>query len=477
MLNSLLNENKMGKNSKTRFNDQVFYSKFERNLLYFMQILMVTNKLFYLFNRILKILSVNPVFEAEKFSPKILINMRGEFKTIVLNLLKTNCILSSCSEFLNYFRFSVIDLEIKVGKLKKYFYLIIRSKNQAEKYKKHGSSIFSEENKRNIIDFEWKLGFFSNLEKKKQGKSFKKEFFLNDFFIENQGLDFPMFYSNITINRNVIRKVEIIFFFIKKWNTVSLICKKIKKSKKILLSFFLKHEKISEIEGKILLNYFNKKFLVQTRYFRNHSIPIRTEKDTLLFKINITKINIFNILLKSQFFKNFKKGAVYIWNQKKKKNPRKKNIICKINESKSMTKLKSFLKNKKNKTKIYSNDKKFSFEGENGKFLSSLSFRLTDLSRESFHLWSEKFNKIEHGRFEEIEKKRGDQLKFNRQIFLKNLQLKFLISSSRQKIRLSSSNIKRINGQKNFLMLKFQELKGMETDYKIFSEIIRDSNK
>ena len=106
-------------------------------------------------------------------------------------------------------------------------------------------------------------------------------------------------------------------------------------------------------------------------------------------------------------------------------------------------------------------------------------YRLHDLYREAIFLWqshTKKNIKGDRGKLK-IKKKALRKQEFMKEFFFKNIKNKILISSMNNKARLFVSRVQKEVEKKQNLSQKFQELVGMEIDFKIFTDLIKKFNK
>lgn len=172
-----------------------------------------------------------------------LLKIRQNFKKMINFSNKTNYILKITNQFLNFFQYSILDSEVKIGKLKRFIYSFIRSKFIKVKSKnyKEAKSLGSKKISHSPFYFLSSNKFYIDYFKKKEiqdkiskensfGKSIKKIF---------------SFFPKINEEKFSIVKIEINCYFGKKLNEISIIRRKIFQYKKLsqILMFKLKKKK------------------------------------------------------------------------------------------------------------------------------------------------------------------------------------------------------------------------------------------
>jgi hypothetical protein len=123
-----MTDRKMIKEQDFKQIDFLFYRQSRQNLIFLIQLLRVTCEIF----SVLKKFYQKPFLEIFLCDQNIflrhLLKIRCYIKIMIPYLSKTNYILKITNQFLNHFNYYVLDSEVKIGKVKKFVHLILKTR-------------------------------------------------------------------------------------------------------------------------------------------------------------------------------------------------------------------------------------------------------------------------------------------------------------------------------------------------------------
>jgi len=258
-------------------------------LILLIKIISLTNKIFLTLNQFIKISSLKFFLSEKNIYTSFCYKIRHDFRNIVSFFAKNNCVLNSVNQFFDFYRYSILNTEIKVERFKKF------------------------------------ISFFLKI-KKKEKEPNQKAFFLKEFVIEEIR---PKIISSIFeggIKKNKLLKI--FFDLIKKCGKISLIRKKLTNLNE---KFFKIHDvfrkKSNSFQNKIFFFNKRKEILKVEKYLTKCKIPIKIKKNILFFQPYVTKNLNLKILFQSRIFKiYFQKIFGNNINFKKKKILKKLNL-------------------------------------------------------------------------------------------------------------------------------------------------------
>jgi hypothetical protein len=467
-------DKKITKVSDYQSNYLLIYKIKQQNWFLIMKLFALTCDIFSVIKKILE----KPFFEIFLREQNIflpyLLKIRQDFKKMIYFSNKTNYILKITNQFLNYFQYSILNSEVKIGKLKGFIYSFIRSNYNKVKSKNYEETNSLGSKKTYQTPFNFLLSNKFNLDyfKKKevQVKISKENFFgklIKKVF---------SFFPKINKGNFFTVKIEINYYFEKKLNEISIIRRKIFQYIKLNQIFTFKLKKKSafykikpisySIERKLHETIQNNSILIVENPIFNYFLPVGINNNNLFFRMNFSKKSILLFLFKSQSFKFYLKqnsfkinGFFYPNSNTEIYDPKKKRRFL-IKKEFLFYEFKSKINPK---TRIRKTSKNF--------FL----YRLLDLKIESHILWQKGFkDNLRCKKTKKMVKKKT----FYKQIFLGKFdpfvnRIKILFYSLQKKFLLLSLKIKyEIKIRKSFC-LKFQELKSMEIDFQSFSDFFK----
>ena len=425
------------------------------------------------------------IFSSNYQASIVFTRIRSDFKKMIFSFSKNNQLLSTFYQYLNYILYSILKSEMKLGRLKKFVFRflnekenIVESQNKNTKFKPDKKCISEDNKEKSIKDME-RINFF-------------KKFFCKSLEYNGNKLLFIQKTKSI-----MILKLEVIFYFKKKFCKIQSIRILSNQLKKIFFGLSIKlHQENFYLKGQFSKNLFigniNKSFrkkesLFRKRYIHKFLIPIKLKQNSLLFLANVSERLYLKILFQSGIFKLRNGLQTHVYTRlKKKKNFFHKNLNFigdgRINSksffniNKIVLENKILLKEKISHSMILKSNerKKKYFIIEKFNF-----YRLHDLYREAIFLWqshTKKNIKGDRGKLK-IKKKALRKQEFMKEFFFKNIKNKILISSMNNKAHLFVSRVQKEVEKKQNLSQKFQELVGMEIDFKIFTDLIKKFNK
>ena len=449
-----------------RMNCFLIYGQRRQNLFFLIQLLKVTCEIISVMKKFYQKPFLEIFLGKQNIFLPYLLKIRCYIKTMIPFLSKTTYILKITNQFLNYFHYSILESEVKVGKVKKFIHLMLKTKCLNFRNKSLDVKYNPESNKINKSLFEFQLlekSHFLYLKKKDPRKNLRDNSHDKNFKKDNLGL-----FSII--------KIDMVLFFEKKLNEISLIRIKINKFKKIIKSvsiksikkFFLhKNNPISTfIHKKCQKEIGKKKSSANENSGNKFFTPVGIKFKTLFFRINFSKPTFFLFLVKSRFLKLYLKPS-------SPKNNKFFNVVFR-------TKFNNYFEQKKSEKKEY-----FFFENFNYKRIPTIkvsdmvrgSFlpRLFDLNSESRILWKKEFkNNVSN---KKIKRRDMEKIVVKKRFFKKfeevNYCLKVLFQSLYKKTLISHSRAISETKIRKSLCLKIQEFKSMEIDFQSFSDFFK----
>lgn len=427
----------LNRNENIHFNDFSYDSSKILNLL--IKIISLTNKIFLTLNQFIKISSLKFFLSEKNIYNSFCYKIRHHFKNIVSFFAKNNCVLNSVNQFFDFYRYSILNTEIKVERFKKFIYFFLKTK-------------------------------------KKEKEPNQKAFFLKEFVIEELR---PKIINSIferSIKKNKLLKI---FFNLRKK------CEKIPLIRKKLTNLIEKFFKIYDVFRKKSASSENKKFnynkrkeiLKVEKYLTKYKIPIKIKKNILFFQPYVTKNLNLKILFQSRIFKIYFQ-KIYGNNI----NFTKKKILKKLN----LTSI--FLPDKTRPHEKFSGGEKivkrkncFSYffkkkDIKIGKFF--LYYRLLDLFEESSLLWENK-GKVNMLNIKKILKKKNFTCKekISKSFLLYDNRLKNFILALQRRVKILCLKINSESKRRKSLYQRFQEFNSMELDFQMFTNLIYNLNK
>lgn len=437
--------------------------KLNENLLLLLRIFTSINKMFLIYKKFYTAPLLEVFFDQKNRSFSFYLKIKYDFKLIIFYFTKNIHILKSIYQFLDFFQYSILNSEIKIGKIKKFICLFLKSKDLLINSK-------NEDNQQNLLyprNFLKKMPIFDNLSKIFDKKSKKIAYV----------------------------KVEILTYLKKKLNKIISIRKKFVKLKKMFFILLEKSRKffiycpckfyILSKNKKKYNQKIKKETLLKEDCLIKYSIPTSIKAPNFLLMTKISKRLNLKILFQSQLFlTHFNHPTNFFLQFEKIKTLKNLNLKYNFPIYNSDDELANFLKIKKLMIRSKLIYKKFSFQNfikKKDKYFTANFFiyRLSDVSTESSFLWG--YNK------EETKSKSSDDSishtkSFNYRKFIKkkifvNNRTKTLILSLFHRIRILTFEINSETQKERNLSRKFHEIKGMELDFQVFTNIIKNLNK
>jgi len=457
-------------------NYMLIYNLKHKNWFLIMKLFALTCEIFLVIKRILEKPFLEIFLRKQNIFLPYLLKIRQDFKKMIYFSNKTNYILKITNQFLNQFQYSILDSEVKIGKLKGFIYLFIRSKyiEVESKIYQEKKSLMSKKISQNPFNLLSSNKFYLDYFKKKevQDKIFKQNSFgklIKKIF---------NFFPKINEENFLVIKIEIDYYFEKKLDEISIIRKKIFQYRTLNQIFtfklkkknaFYKNEPINySIERKVHETNQNKSILIAETSILNYFLPVGISSNNLFFRMNFSKKSILIFLFKSQSFRFYLKqnyfkirGFFYpkpnteFYNPLKKRPLVKKEFLFYEFKSKIIP-----------KTRIRKTSKKL--------FL----YRLLDLKIESHILWQKGFK-------DNLPWKKTKKMMMKKTIYTQRFlgkfdpfvnRIKILFYSLHKKFLLLSLKIENEIKIRKSLCLKFQEVKSMEIDFQSFSDFFKQFN-
>ncbi len=219
----------------------LIYKIKKKNWFLVMRLFVLTCEIFSIIKKIFE----KPILEIflrkqDIFLPHLL-KIRRDFKNIIYFSNKTNYILKITTKFLYCFQHSILDSEVKIGKLKRFIYSFLRSNYIKIKNKNYDKTKSTESKKISQSPFNLLSSnkFYLDYNKKKevQDKISKENSYgklIKQIF---------RFLSKINKKKFLVLKLEIIYYFEKKLNEISIIRRKIFQYRKLNQIFTIKLKK------------------------------------------------------------------------------------------------------------------------------------------------------------------------------------------------------------------------------------------
>ena len=469
-----MTDRKMIKEQDFKQIDFLFYRQSRQNLIFLIQLLRVTCEIF----SVLKKFYQKPFLEIFLCDQNIflrhLLKIRCYIKIMIPYLSKTNYILKITNQFLNHFNYYVLDSEVKIGKVKKFVHLILKTRylNLRNKILEEVYTPKSNKICKSSFNFQsQEKPCLYYLKKKDQPKSTREKF----CFQESKS-NSPVSFSLMKSKNFSVFKIEVTLFFEKKLIEILLIRTKINKFGKIIRIFSTKSKKglfsfridpvFPFIKKKSLKVTKEKKVSVNKDFRNKFFTPVGIKNTALFFKINFSKQSLLLFLVKSRFFKFYLK----------KRSPMNNDPFYSV----SVIKPNKFIEQKKSRKKECFSFKNFNYKSIRiikARELSRSSFlpRLFDLDNESHILWK----KVNKDNLSDKKIERGDKkkIKTNKKFLEKfkdfDYHFRILFRSLYKKILVSNLlTVKEIKIRKT-LCMKIQEFKSMEIDFQSFSEFFK----
>ncbi len=206
-------------------NYMLIYNLKHKNWFLIMKLFALTCEIFLVIKRILEKPFLEIFLRKQNIFLPYLLKIRQDFKKMIYFSNKTNYILKITNQFLNQFQYSILDSEVKIGKLKGFIYLFIRSKyiEVESKIYQEKKSLMSKKISQNPFNLLSSNKFYLDYFKKKevQDKIFKQNSFgklIKKIF---------NFFPKINEENFLVIKIEIDYYFEKKLDEISIIRKKI----------------------------------------------------------------------------------------------------------------------------------------------------------------------------------------------------------------------------------------------------------
>ena len=456
----------------------------EGNLVQTLKLIKSLDKTILIFKNLYKI-PFPEIYSYDYQASFIFSRIRDDLKVMIFSFSKNNRLLDTFYQFLNYIHSSILNSEMKLGRLRKFVFRFMNEKENIVE-SQHKNTKFRPDKKFISEDYR------ENSNKDIQKINFFKKFFFKTLEYNGSKLLF------IQKTKSIVNlKLEIIFYFKKKFCKIQSIQTLSNQLKRLFFDLSIRlREETFYLKGQFSKNLFignieesfgKKESLFQKKYIRKFLIPIKLKQHSLLFLADVSENLCLKILFQSGIFKlqNGLKALVYTrFKEKKTFFHENLNFIRsdRIN-SKSFVGIKKIvlkneilLKEKISHSMIPKNSdgKKRYFIIEKFNF-----YRLHDLYREAIFLWRDnaKKNIIGKKRGLKIKKKALRKQEFMKEFFFKNIKNKILISSMNNKAHLFVSRVQKEVEKKQNLSQKFQELVSMEIDFQIFTDLIKKFNK
>jgi len=457
--------------------------KYREKWIILINLISYHNKFFLIFKKVYQIPIIKNFLIKQRIFIQISSKIRSDFKKIIISFNKNNLILNSFYSTLDYFNYSILNSEMRLGKLKRFISLFIKSKIERTKKKK---PFFIKEQEM----------FFFKAKNKTNRKEPKKLFPPRIFPTEHLGFDFLDKFITNQKKKNPCVSSKMLFYLEKEFNEILFIKEKICLFINMLLYFY---KKLKEADVLVKKNY---SFSLEHNIYydliiKNHcviknivslyySIPDKLEQNELMFSFDLSKNLYFKVLFQTKVF-YFHYQKIYKFHRRFKK---KSENFKKINLKYIFKYFSSNIYGRKhlNLKKIlvknifiikYLRFKKAILKKNESKLKIFYIYRLCDLTKECFILWNNYI--IKKDNLFEIDfgnnKYKIFKLKVFKVFFFNKAISKFLFISLYRKIRLYRNKINIKTKKETMLFQKIQELNGMEVDFQIFTEFINKLNK
>ena len=432
------------------------------NLLLLLRIIASMNKIFLIYKKFYTPSIWGVFFSQKDKSFSFYLKIKYDLKNSIFYFTKHIHIIKSIYQFLDFFQYSILNSEIKIGKIKKFICLFLKSKELQTNCK-------NVENQQTLYfskNFLKKEPLFGNLTKV-INKKFKK--------IAPVKIKITIYLKKkinklLSIRKKLLILKEMFFILFEKFKKFFFYCPcnffKLQSKKR--------HDPKIKKEG-ILNGNFSKKCLVPA--------SIKIKKFILMTKVS-KRLNL-KILFQSQPFRaRFNRISKFFLKFEKSKTLRNLNLRYTFPIYNSYIEIPEFLKLKKHlmRSEIINKDSKFQnlLKKKKKDFIKSFFiYRLWDVSTESSFLWE--YNRSETksnltGVFETHTKSFNKCAFLKEKLFIDN-RIKILILSLFQRIRILTFEINKEILKERDLFRKFHEVKGMELDFQVFTNIIKNLNK
>jgi len=441
------------------------------------------NKFFLILKKIYQIPIIKNFLIKQRIFIQISSKIRFDFQKIIISFNKNNLILNSFYYTLDYFNYSILNSEIRLGKLKRFISLFIKSKIERRKKKK---TLFIKEQ-----------DMFSSKAKNKTNRKEPKKLFPSKIIpTEHLGFDFLDKFITNPKRKNPYVSSKMLFYLEKEFNKILFIKEKIYLFVNMLFHFY---KKLKEADLLVKKNYslclghniyydliIKKQCVIKNIVSLYYSIPDKLEQNELMFSFDLSKNLYFKILFQTKvfYFHYQKTYKFYRRFNKKSENFKKINLkyLFKYFTSnifgRKHLNLKKIL-GKNNFIIKYLRFKKIILKKNESRLKIFYIYRLCDLTKECFILWNNYI--IKKDNLFEIDfgnnKYKISKLKVFKVFFFNQAISKFLFISLYRKIRLYRNKINIKAKKETMLFQKIQELNGMEVDFQVFTEFINKLNK
>jgi hypothetical protein len=407
-------------------------------LILLIKIISLTNKIFLILDQFIKIRSLK-FFRSEKnINTLFCYKIRHDFKNIVSFFAKNNCVLYSVNQFFDFYRYSILNTEIKVEKFKKFIYFFLKTK-------------------------------------KKEKEPNQKAFFFKKFGME----ELRTKNINSTFERSIKKKklLKIFFNLKKKCEKISLIRKKLTNlNEKFFKIYDVFKKKSASSQNKKFNSNKRKEILWVGKYLTKFKIPIKIKKNTLFFQPYVTKNLNLKILFQSRIFKKYFQ-KIFGNNI----NFTKEKFLKKLNPTNIFLpdKTRPYEKILRGEIKKKNNCFSYFFKKINikiGKFF--IYYRLLDLFKESSLLWENK-RKVNMLNIKKIFKEKNFtcKKKISKSFLLYDNILKNYILALQRRVKILCLKINSESKRKKSLYQRLQEFNSMELDFQMFTNLIYNLNK
>ena len=123
----------LNRNKNIHFNNFSHDSSEILSLL--IKIILLTNKIFLTLNQFTKISSLKFFLSEKNIHTSFCYKIRHNFKNLVSFFAKNNRVLNSVNQFFDFYRYSILNTEIKVERFKKFIYFFLKTKKKKKRTK------------------------------------------------------------------------------------------------------------------------------------------------------------------------------------------------------------------------------------------------------------------------------------------------------------------------------------------------------
>ena len=463
-------------------------TKLGNNFFFVIRILFLLKKILIFFNKFYKITYSKVFVSGRTFFFPFFFKIRSDIRRTVTSLEKNNFVLKSIYQYLDYFHYSILNAEIKIGKIKKFVIWFFKSKFKRYKSQKTYKNLaeFSYNYKKDTRELGFNTEINSDFFQIHYDRKFERFFFLKKIVTKNFEVDMHDFFFSSNLKNFFDIKIKINLHFKNKIIRLISIKKKLANLKNGLFFFYGNYinrlyifqndkkklacnQKLSKINS-------GKYNLFRRKYPKTFCVPIRNNGIYLSFTKKTSDILKLKILSESEFFKHYKHEFKVHYVEKltsaKSKNFKQKYLndffennelnFLGINVNTSEKKKRGKIFN--HRSRIKKNDKKM--------IKSIFCFRLFDLYNELSTLWEINLKKMTLKRKNKISNKN----KFILTFCFKILNLKILYTSFFQKMSIFHLKINKGAEKNKAMKHKFEELKGMEVDFQVFVNYFQKLN-